>query len=160
MRFFCDAARARGFSARAASSALSERSLRRPFAHSPKNFCFGIFRASGGTAVAVRAEKLFSRQKRTATRSRRENGPLAARKRAKRECGRARSFRPQGRNRRPFCDPVRALFFAPLFVRVLSAEKAPWRPESVQSGKADAPALSARRGKKRALSAICYRPQI
>ena len=35
---------------------------------------------------------------------------------------------------------------------------APWRPESVQSGKADAPALSARRGVKDALSATLSAP--
>lgn len=122
MRVFCDAARARGFSARAASSALSERSLRRPFAHSPKNFCFGIFALRAARRLRCARRKRFSRQRRTATRSRRENGPLAARKSAKRESGRARSFRPQERKRRPLCDPVRALFFAPLFVRALSRE--------------------------------------
>ena len=94
-------------------------------AHSPirrKIFVSAFFALRAEQRLRCARRKRFSQQKRTATRSRRENGPLAARKRAERERGRARSFRPQGRKRRPFCDPVRALFFAPLFVRALSRE--------------------------------------
>ncbi len=68
--------------------------------------------------------------------------PFDGPKACKTESGRARSFRPQGSKRRPLCDPVRALFFAPLFVRLLSAEKAPWRPESVQNRKRTRPLFS------------------
>ena len=113
MRIFCDAARARDFSARAASSALSERSLRRPFAYSP---------------ICPFAEKFLFRHF------------LRFGRRVGARCARKNYFR--GKSARQ---------------RALAAKMAPWRPESVQSGKADAPALFARRGVKDALSAPCPR---
>lgn len=94
-------------------------------AHSPirrKIFVSVIFRASGGASVrGARGKTIFAAKAHGNALSPRK-WPLGGPKACKTESGRARSFRPQGRKRRPFCDPVRASFFASLFVPALSRE--------------------------------------